>query len=125
MTSVTGEGAPPGGRTEDAREHAAQRPDGACRWCGGPAAWTWSVRRGSGSDAGSRGDAVWPVCAACQVLTLAGDDAGLLDRHMAALTARVGYPVAVDFLREQGAACLARWIVRRESFRALDHGALR
>ncbi len=119
MGSVTGEpvhgsrtcagGAQPGGGT------AA----GACRWCEQPSAWVWSLGGAPAAelDGWAARDEV-RVCPACQALTLAGDDAGVLDRFGAMLAARTTYPVAVEFLREQRAAWLAHWVLRRTTVRA-------
>jgi hypothetical protein len=136
MRSVTPAGAPPGRGTSHADVRPVDvrpvdvcpvdvRPVDDCRWCGGPSAWVWSVVGDPGDVAPRRPDEDWPVCALCQGLTLAGDDAGVLDRYMTALTSRVAYPVAVDFLHDQGAATLAGWITRRASYRTLDRGAVR
>ena len=91
---------------------------GECRWCGAPAAWSWAFE-GDGhadQDAWCLCDD-WRVCADCQALTMAGDDAALLDRIVAVLDRRVAYPYAAAFVREQQAARLAHWITQRTTAR--------
>ena len=90
----------------------------ACRWCGRPAAWSWAVAGDASTGHGERlPDEECPVCADCQALTLAGDDAALLDRAMALLAGRVPYPYASAFVRERLAAMIAHWITRRTTCR--------
>jgi hypothetical protein len=115
-----------GGRIpEPAAEPCPDLPDHACRWCGEALAWVWSVG-GDGPvdlDRWLAQDEVG-VCSTCQALTLAGDDAALLDRFTMVMTAHVTYPVALDFLREQRAAWLAHWVLRRTTVRpAAEHAA--
>jgi hypothetical protein len=98
-----------------AAHRAAER---TCRWCGLPSAWAWSLGGQQPGDLLTVDAGEVQVCDTCQTLTVAGDDAALLERCMAALTAW-DYPVAVDFLREQHAAALARWVLRRTTVRGL------
>jgi hypothetical protein len=94
------------------------RGNGECRWCGAPAAWSWSFEGDPHVDLDlwSLQDD-WRVCAECHALTTAGDDAALLDRIVAVLERRIGYPYAAAFVREQQAARLAVWIARRTTAR--------
>ena len=91
---------------------------GACRWCARPAAWSWTLTADAATEPGERllGEEC-RVCEGCQALTLAGDDAALLDRATAVIAARVPFPYAAAFVREQEAARLAHWIARRTTFR--------
>ena len=96
-------------------DRAAER---TCRWCGLPPAWAWSLGGQQPGDLLACDAGEVRVCDTCQALTVAGDDAALLERCMAALTAW-DYPVAVDFLREQHATALAQWVLRRTTVRVL------
>jgi hypothetical protein len=88
-----------------------------CRWCGRQAAWSWSLGDDAAADPEGLLGNECLVCEDCQALTLAGDDAALLDRVMAVLASRVPFPYASAFVREQEAARLAHWIARRSTFR--------
>ncbi len=92
-----------------------------CRSCGDPAAWSWSF---TGEphlpDGGAwRGQDDRRVCRACQELTVAGDDVGLLDRAVPALGRRAAYPFAAGFVRQLEAARLAHGIARRTTYGAV------
>ena len=100
------------------RTRTQRRPAPVCRWCGAPAAWSWTVVDDDATVA-----VEWPrgadclVCAECQALTLGADDTVLLDRVTALVASRVPFPYASAFVREQQAAALAHWIARRTTFR--------
>ena len=121
MRSVTGDPA----HTRQLGAPAVPGPsDGACQWCGDAAAFVWSLGGEAPADLeGSHPRAEVEVCATCQWLTLAGDDAVLLGRYTTMLATLSTYPVAVDFLREQRAAWLADWVLRRTAVRAVAEPA--